>query len=94
MSRHVKCINKQHRQNPHERIINIGGVENGVRWKRTQTDAIADVERDPSSYYVTRPAHNDSVWVIVGKSQWGNKYLTTQADGESQNNLLALPECP
>ena len=94
MSRQVKCVNKQPRQDPHERIQNIGGVENAVPWKRTQPDAIADVERDSSSYFVVDIRTKASVWVIVKVSARGNKYLTTQADGDSQNNLLSLPECP
>jgi hypothetical protein len=95
MSRQVTCVNKRDRPNPHERILNIGGVDNGVRWKRSQIDAIADVERDPNSYYVVdRVRGGNTVWVIVRTSQFGNKYLTTQADGDSQNNLLALDECP
>lgn len=94
MARQVTCVNKRDRPNPHERILNIGGVESGVRWKRSQTDAIADVEHDPNSYYVIDRRMNSTVWVIVRVSQYGNKYLTTQADGDSQNNLLAQPECP
>jgi hypothetical protein len=27
-------------------------------------------------------------------SRFGNKYLKTEADGEQENNLLSLPECP
>lgn len=94
MARQVMCINKRDRQSPHERIINIGGIDGGVRWKRSQPDAIADIDRDPHAYYVAQRGRTDSVWVIVRTSQWGNRYLTTEADGESQNNLLALPECP
>lgn len=94
MAREVKCVNKRDRPNPHERILNIGGIENGTRWKRSQTDAIADVERDSTSYYVVDRRANQSVWVIVRVSQYGNKYLTTQADGDTQNNLLSLAECP
>lgn len=94
MSKQVKCINKRDRPNPHERILNIGGVENGTRWKQTQPNAILDVERDRTSYFVANRLGGDNVWVIVRTSAYGNKYLTTEADGESQNNLLALPECP
>ena len=60
MSRQVKCVNKQPRQNPHERIQNIGGIENNARWKRTQPDAIVDVERDSTSYFVTDTRTNKS----------------------------------
>lgn len=92
MSRQVKCVNKQPRQDPHNRIQNIGGIENNVRWKRAQPDAIVDVQRDPKSYWVTdRGGH--SVWVIV-RYHGVHPYLTTEADGDTQNNLLALAECP
>jgi hypothetical protein len=94
MSKQVLCVNKRDRPNPHERILNIGGIDGGVRWKRTQVDAISDVERDGTSYYVKDQRINSTVWVVVRTSQYGNKYLTTQADGDSQNNLLALVECP
>lgn len=94
MSKQVQCVNKRDRPNPHERILSIGGVDGVARWKRSQADAIVDVERDASSYYVTDRRLNQSVWVIVRVSQWGHKYLTTEADGDSQNNLLSLAECP
>jgi len=94
MARHVTCVNKRDRQSPHERILNIGGVEDGTRWKRSQPDAIIDVERDTTSYFVVDRGSKSTVWVIIRVSQWGNKYLTTQADGDSQNNLLSLAECP
>ena len=94
MARQVMCVNKQHRQNPHERILYIGGIEGGTRWKRSQPDAILDVERDATSYYVVDVRTRQSVWVIVRTSQWGHKYLTTEPDGDAQNNLLAQDECP
>lgn len=40
------------------------------------------------------PNRAKSVWVIVATSQYGNKYLKTDNDGEQPNNLLILPECP
>lgn len=93
MPKQVHCVNKIDRLNPHERILYIGGVQNGARWTRSQIDAITDVERDPNSYYVTDIDTQKTVWVIVRMSQWGHKYLTTQPDGDSQNNLLAQDEC-
>ena len=92
MARQVYCINKQPRNNPHERILNIGGIEGGVRWKRPQAQAISDIEADPHSYYCKDRAGN-SVWVVVATHN-GNKYIKTQNDDSSQNNLLSLPECP
>lgn len=92
MAKQVKCINKLPRQNPHERIQNIGGIEGGVRWKRTQQQAIADIEANPQSYFCTDQKGN-SVWIVVATHN-GNKYIKTQNDDSSQNNLLSLPECP
>jgi hypothetical protein len=88
MAKQVTCINKRgNHYDPHERITHIGGSG----WKVTQEQGIADVNTDPDAYYVS--ADVGTVNLIVGKHN-GHDYLTTQADGETQNNLLALPECP
>ncbi len=61
-------------------------------WKITQQEAIDFIERDEWGFWVS--VGGKSVWVVVGISRWGHKYLKTQDDGEEQNNLLSLPECP
>jgi len=93
-SRHeIRCINKSDRYNPHERILNIGGVNaDGSRWRLSQEEAIKGIEEGKWAFYVTK--NGKTVDVIVAKSAYGNKYLKTVADGEHPNNLLSLPECP
>lgn len=90
----IKCINKDDRDNPYERITHIGGTNSdGTRWRTTQREAIRETEAGEWEYYVELP-HGDRVEVIVAISRYGNKYIKTEADEDEPNNLLSLPECP
>jgi hypothetical protein len=89
----IRCINKSDRFNPHERILNIGGVSaGGTHWKLSQTEAIHCIVKDTYLYYVRRG--EKQVNVVIATSQYGYKYLKTTADGEQPDHLLRLPECP
>ena len=92
ISHRVRCVNKTNRYNPHERIENVGGVnEDGTRWKISQQRAIQGVESGEWTFYVSEGGHTAHVIVAVHN---GNKYLKTEADGQHPDNLLSLPECP
>ena len=88
----IRCINKSDSFNPHERIVNVGGVNtDGTHWKLSQTEAIHYIIQDTYLFYVRQGGKLDYV-VIASQSGW--KYLKTTADGEQPDNLLSLPECP
>ncbi len=89
----IQCINKSDRPNAHEKIRFIGGMNpDGARWKRSQEQAVQDIESGTYNYYVSVQGH--TVNVVVATSPYGHKYIKTEADGEHPNNLLSLPECP
>jgi hypothetical protein len=88
----VMCINKTDRSSPHDRIQNIGGVRtDGVRWKLTVPDAIAEIKAGKYRFFTS--VQGKGVWIVIAKNE-GREYLKTEADGLHPNNLLALPECP
>jgi hypothetical protein len=88
----IRCINKSDHSNPHERIINVGGLTaEGTHWKLSQTEAIHSIVKDTCLFYVKRGGNEVNV-VIASQSGW--KYLKTTADGDQPDNLLSLPECP
>lgn len=90
-SAQIMCINKRQHYSPYERIVNVGGVRNGERWKISEKEAINYIENGTWDFYTS--VNGKSVWVVVAVHN-GHKYLKTEADGYEPNNLLALPECP
>lgn len=88
----VTCINKRgNHYNPHERIQAIGGGSTVLgSWKHSEDEAIRNIENGTNSYFVS--VGGRTVNVIVAMHSY-RKYLKTEADGYSPDNLLALPEC-
>jgi len=93
MSNRVDCINKANRPSRWEAIRRLGGTrdDNGNRWSCTQDECIAYIEKG-IRFYVQKTNHK--VYLVIGVSPQGNKYVKTEADTDTQDNLLSLPECP
>ena len=84
----VTCIRKRgNHYNPHERIERIGGSG----WSESEDVAIRKIEAGTESYYTHVNGRQANVIVA---SYSGRKYLKTENDGYSPDNLLSLPECP
>lgn len=89
----IQCINKIPRQDPNESITHVGGQStDGSRWKLPLADAIGKIERGEWKFYVS--VNGTSTWVVVAVSRANNRYLRTESDSSTSNNLLSLPECP
>ena len=90
-SAQIKCINKQPRLDPYNRITHVGGYVTS-QWKITIDDAIRKIEQREWDFYTVSPlGHRRDVIVAV---RLGRKYLKTVADQDTPDNLLSLPECP
>lgn len=87
----ISCITKQPRNDPYTRITAVGGVHNGQRWRITLDDAIANIEAGAWQFYTLVGGHRRPVQIAT---RLGRKYLRTDADYDTPDNLLSLPECP
>jgi len=87
----ISCINKNDRSSAYERITSVGGIDNGQRWKKGLAEAIRDIENGKHSFYTSVNGH---VRKVIVATRLGTKYLKTEADHDTPDNLLSLLECP
>jgi hypothetical protein len=83
----VTCINKQPRQNPYEGITHLGGTN----WRWTRQQVIDSINQRTNTFYTHENGKRAEIAVVSGPN---GPYLRTHADGQWNDNLLALPECP
>lgn len=82
----VRCINKRDRNSRHEGITHLGGES----WKWTRDQVIQSIEAKTNTFYTRVGGNRSDVGVVNGQN---GKYLRTYADGQWNDNLLALMEC-
>lgn len=82
----VTCINKQPRNSTHEGITHLGG--NG--WKWTRSEVIQSIRNKTNTFFTRVNGNRGDIGIVEGQN---GPYLRTYADGQWNDNLLALPEC-
>jgi len=88
----VTCITKPHPQSPHEHITHLGNPV--VPWKWTREDVIASIDAKANTFFVIDPASGKRANIGVFRPAGRQAYLRTYADGDWNNNLLSLNQCP
>ena len=85
----VMCVNNLPRNNPHEGITHLGG-QGGGGWRWTRQEVIDSIKAAGNTFYTLENGRRAEVAVVNGQH---GEYLRTHADGQWNDNLLALPEC-
>lgn len=88
----VDCIDRTDRASPYHRIRAVGGLgPDGLRWRLSEDAVIAALDNERAAFYIEWPMGHRVE--IVAAQGLGKRYVKTEADGESPDRLLALPDC-
>jgi hypothetical protein len=88
----VTCITKPNSQSPHEHITHLGNP--AVGWKWTREEVIASIDAKANTFCVIDPATGKRSDVGVVRPAGRPAHVRTYADGDWNNNLLSLNQCP
>jgi hypothetical protein len=83
----ITCIRKPHPSSSHEHITHVGS--GGITWTREQV--ISWIDSRTNTYHTMVGGRRADVGVI--REQGHQPFLRTFADGQWNNNLLALAQC-
>lgn len=90
----ITCINKDNgnHENPNVAITDLGWVneKDGESGKSSRL-TIYNWIKDGGYAYVEK--NGNKVKVVIEETANGTKYVKTEADNTTTNNLLSLPEC-
>jgi hypothetical protein len=82
----VTCINKLPRDDPHEGITHLGGVN----WWWLRQQVVDSINAKTNTFYTLVNGRRAEVGIVNGPH---GPYVRTYADGVWNDNLLALREC-
>ncbi len=90
----IKCITKLNPLSAHEHITHVGNPNTTPPWKWRREGVIASIDAGTNSFYVIDPRTFRRADVGVMRPAGRAPYLRTYADGDWNDNLLSLPQCP
>lgn len=85
MATQITCIIRDS-SDPDRRIDSVGGSG----WTKSEDAVIEEIDNRTDSYFVN--VNGNQVDVVVAERE-GGKYLRTDPDQTTENNLLSLPDC-
>jgi hypothetical protein len=92
----ITCINKDNgnHENPNVAITHLGWVKDGdgTSGKSTRLEMYNWIKNDKVEAYV-KDGQGNKAKLITAETIFGTKYVKTEADTSTKNNLLSLPEC-
>jgi hypothetical protein len=88
----IACIEKPYPLSPHDHITHVGNPTAGWKWPREKV--IASIEEKTNTFYVIDLYSGKRSEVGVVRPGGRPAYLRTHADGDWNDNLLSLDQCP
>jgi hypothetical protein len=89
----VGCITKSDPQGQHEHITHLGNPNAKPPWKWTREKVIESIDAKTNTFFVVDPKTGKRSDVGIVRPKGKDPYLRTHADGDWNDNLLALPKC-
>lgn len=90
----VTCITKPHPTSPHEHITHIGNPTSNPPWKWTREQVIESIDKGTNTFFVVDSSTGKRADIAVVREAGKVPFLRTHADGDWNNNLLSLRQCP
>lgn len=88
----ITCIIKPHAQSPHEHITHVSGPALRRLW--TREEVISSIDSKTHSFFVQDPRTGKRATVGVVRIAGRLPFIRTYADGQWNDNLLSLNQCP
>ena len=88
----VTCITKPHPQSPHEHITHLGNPAGGWIWPREKV--IESIDERTNRFFVIDPRSGKRADIGIVRPSGKAPFLRTHADGDWNDNLLSLNQCP